>query len=177
MHRAVASNMQKLLNELDFLDSRKRQPTPMAKAEKLTVFYDGACPLCELEISFYRRRQGADEVSWVDVSGTSIDEVAPGLSRDKALARFHVMHPDGTLVSGGRAFADLWSILPGFRPWGRLLRYRPLTWVLNRVYNLFLGFRPRLQAMMAARQTHQTAPGRFEVLPLADHKNVGTESQ
>lgn len=149
----------------------------MAKAEKLTVFYDGACPLCELEISFYRRRQGADEVSWVDVSGTSIDEVAPGLSRDKALARFHVMHPDGALVSGGRAFADLWSILPGFSPWGRLLRYRPLTWVLNRAYDLFLGFRPRLQAMMAARQTHRAVPGKSAGLPLAEHKDSGTESQ
>jgi predicted DCC family thiol-disulfide oxidoreductase YuxK len=142
----------------------------MAKAEKLTVFYDGACPLCEREISFYRCRQGADEVSWVDVSGTSSDEVAPGLSRDQALARFHVRHPDGTLASGGQAFADLWSILPGFRPWGRLFHYRPLSWVLNRAYDLFLGFRPRLQAMMAARPAHR-AP------PLVARKDRGTECE
>ena len=62
------------------------------------------------------------------------------------------MHPDGTLVSGGRAFAELWAVLPGFRAWGRLFRNRPLTWLLNRAYDVFLGFRPQLQTMMTARE-------------------------
>ena len=124
----------------------------MAKAEKLTVFYDGACPLCDREISFYRGRRGAENVSWVDVSGASDGDVAPGLAKDEALARFHVMQPDGTLVSGGRAFAELWAALPGFQLWGRFFRNRPLTWLLNRAYDLFLGLRPQLRAMMAARE-------------------------
>lgn len=124
----------------------------MARPEKLIVFYDGACPLCDREISFYRCRRGAENVSWVDVSGDLHGEVAPGLSKDRALARFHVMQPDGTLVSGGRAFAELWAALPGFRPWGRLFRHRPLTWLLNHAYDRFLGFRPQLQTMMAARE-------------------------
>jgi demethoxyubiquinone hydroxylase (CLK1/Coq7/Cat5 family) len=88
----------------------------------------------------------------VPVSGSSGDDVAPSLSRDQALARFHVMQPDGTLVSGGRAFAELWAALPGFRPWGRLFRNQPLTWVLNRAYDFFLRFRPKLQTMMAERE-------------------------
>ena len=105
----------------------------MANTEKLTVFYDGACPLCDREIAFYRGRRGSEDVSWVDVSVTSVADVAPGLSKNQALARFHVMQADGTLVSGGRAFAELWAALPGFRPWGRLLR-------------------PQLQNMVAARE-------------------------
>jgi predicted DCC family thiol-disulfide oxidoreductase YuxK len=148
-------------SKFQFVDSRLRSPTPMAKTTKLTVFYDGTCPICEREISFYRCRQGADEVSWVDVRGSSDDEVAPGLSRNRALARFHVMHPAGTYVSGGRAFADLWSVLPGFRAWGRLFQYRPLTWVLNRAYDLFLGIRPRLQTITAARQARWSVPGKL----------------
>lgn len=143
----------------------------MAKAKKLTVFYDGARPLCEREISFYRRQHGADEVSWFDVSGSTNGEVAPGLSRDKALARFHVMHPDRTLVSGGRAFADLWSVLPGFRAWGRLFRYRLLTWVLNRAYDLFHRLRPQLQTVMAARWARRSVPGKFGRHPLATRKD------
>lgn len=132
----------------------------MKEAPALTVFYDGACPLCDREISFYKRRRGAEDVSWIDVSGTEDGEVAPGLPKDQALARFHVMQSDGTLVSGGGAFAELWTALPGFRPWGRLFRTRPFTWLLKHAYVLFLGFRPRIQALMIA----QAAKG-IEVFP------------
>lgn len=126
---------------------------PMAQANKLTVFYDGACPLCHREIAFYRGREGADEIAWVDVSRTAEDEVAPGLSKDSALARFHVLRSDGSVVSGGRAFAELWTALPGFRLLGRVFRARPLAWTLNRAYVLFLKYRPCLQAAVASRAT------------------------
>lgn len=125
----------------------------MATAKKLTVFYDGACPLCAREISFYRRRKGAERVSWVDVSRWSEEQVAPGLSKEKALARFHVLTADGTIVSGGAAFAGLWAVLPGFGLLGRLFQTRPLTWCLDRAYVFFLKIRPRLQSVVSRRQT------------------------
>lgn len=124
----------------------------MSKAAKLTVFYDGACPLCEREISFYRRRKGASSISWVDVSRSSGNEVATGLSKDRALARFHVLSSDGTIVSGGKAFAKLWAALPSFRLWGKLFQVRPLDWILDRAYVLFLRIRPRLQAIVSRRK-------------------------
>ena len=112
------------------------------------VFYDGACPLCEREIAFYKRRKGADGVAWVDVSSAAQEQIAPGLNRNQALGRFHLQNGDGSLVSGGKAFAALWTALPGFRFWGRLFQSQPLAWVLDRAYDAFLTFRPRLQAIM-----------------------------
>ena len=119
--------------------------------KKLTVFYDGACPLCEREIGFYRRRRGADEVRWVDVSAAGDEEVSPGLSRCQAMARFHVRDESGRLVSGGEAFAKLWQALPGFRILGRICRLPPIPWILNWAYDRFLRIRPRLQAWTKAR--------------------------
>ena len=116
---------------------------------RATVFYDGACPLCRREIAFYRRRPGADRVDWVDVSETDGGDVAPGLSRASALGRFHVRDGDGRMVSGGAAFAALWSALPGFRIVGRVFRRRPLVWILEGGYRMFLKIRPRVQAMVA----------------------------
>ncbi len=122
----------------------------MAQTENLTVFYDGACPLCRREIGFYKNRKGAEAISWIDVSRAARDEVAPGLTKTQAMARFHVMKPGGALVSSGRAFAELWAALPGFRLFGRIARTGPLAWALDRAYGAFLKLRPRVQALVAS---------------------------
>lgn len=113
----------------------------------LTVFYDGACPVCTAEIGFYRRRRGGDRVDWVDVSACPTENVTAGLTRNQALERFHVQDVDGRLITGGQAFVVLWTALPGYSWIGRLFRLRPLAWAIDRAYDRFLKLRPRLQAM------------------------------
>ncbi|MBC6438820.1 MAG: DUF393 domain-containing protein [Rhodospirillales bacterium] len=122
-----------------------------AQQKPVTVFYDGACPLCAREIAFYRRQDGADAVRWVDVASTDPSSVVCGLDRETALARFHVLDSDGNLVSGGAAFTRLWLELPIFRSFARVLRVQPFAWVTERGYRLFLRFRPRLQSALRAR--------------------------
>ena len=119
----------------------------------VTVFYDGACPLCATEIGFYQRRRGAERVAWVDASACSDSILAPGLTRTDALRRFHVRDASGQWVSGGRAFAALWSALPTFSWLGRLFQIRGLAWLLDRFYDLFLRWRPHLQALARGRQS------------------------
>lgn len=122
---------------------------PADSTPRPTVFYDGACPLCSREIGFYRRRRGAATIDWVDVSDAPEGDIAPGLSKDRAVARFHLKLPDGSLVSGGAAFAHLWAAMPGFQPVGRVFLTRPLTALLDLAYDLFLKFRPGLQKMLS----------------------------
>ena len=120
--------------------------------DRLTVYFDGACPLCAKEIGFYQRRPGADDVCWVDISEAAGGDVAPDLPFDEAMARFHVRNPDGSLESGGAAFSRLWSEMPGFRLIGRFTRLPPIAWLLERAYRFFLRFRPRLQRLVAGRK-------------------------
>ena len=124
--------------------------------QRATVFFDGACPLCRREIAWYRRLRGADEIDWIDVSRVEARNVAPGLSAADALARFHIRLPDGRLVSGGSAFAELWARLPLFAVLGRCFRTRPLTPVLEWMYRGFLRVRPRLQRLALENSTSTT---------------------
>lgn len=125
------------------------QPDADEAMHAVTVFYDGSCPLCTAEIGFYRRRRGADRVGWVDVSAWPTENVADGLTKDQALKRFHLQDADGRLISGGQAFAVLWSALPGYSWIGRLFRLRPLAWAIDRAYDRFLKWRPGLQGIFA----------------------------
>ncbi len=125
----------------------------------LTVYYDGACPLCRREIGFYRRRRGAGQIQWIDVSRVEGGQPAPDLCRSDALARFHVRLPNGTLVSGGRAFAELWAALPGFSWLGKIGRSPLLAPLMELAYRAFLRLRPSIQRL--ARRAERSAEGGY----------------
>ena len=120
----------------------------MGRTKKITVFYDGSCPLCAREIDFYKRRKGAETVNWFDVSRCESDKICSDLTKEHALARLHVRKADGQLVAGGKAFAHLWAALPQFRFMGCVFLTRPFVWCLDGAYDIFLRIRPRLQAMV-----------------------------
>jgi predicted DCC family thiol-disulfide oxidoreductase YuxK len=124
-------------------------------AGRPAVFFDGSCPLCTAEISTYRKCRGADEIDWVDVAGggTGVhsETIAPGLMRTDAMRRFHMRRADGEIVSGGAAFAELWTALPAFSWAGRIGRQRPVALLLEGAYRLFLPVRPLLQKLLRSR--------------------------
>ncbi len=127
---------------------------------KATVYFDGACPLCTAEISHYKSQNGGDQICFVDASQADA-ELGPDLSVDAAMRRLHVRLPDGTLVSGARAFAIIWQTLPGWRWAARIARLPGVTLLLELGYRLFLPVRPLLSkgaAWLGAKPMPQHGP-------------------
>lgn len=112
----------------------------------LTVYFDGACPLCAREIALYRGCRGAERIAFVDVAVG--EPLGTGLDRATALARFHVRDADGRLVSGAAAFARLWAQLPAWRPLALVLRLPGALWVAERAYRAFLPLRPHIARIL-----------------------------
>jgi len=121
--------------------------------ERLTVLFDGACPLCRREVGLYQSLTPSEPVDWLDVS----DATAPLCPEDRSryLARFHVRKPDGQMLSGAQAFVALWLTLPGWRWLGRIGRLPGVTPVLEVFYRGFLIIRPRLQRWARAAEGSQ----------------------
>ena len=112
----------------------------MAEDTRTQIYFDGGCPVCSREIATYRRAKGAEGVCFVDVTQPDAP-LAPGLSREAALARMHVRRPDGSLASGAAAFAALWSALPGWAWLGRIAALPVVAPVLEVGYRGFLRLR------------------------------------
>lgn len=112
---------------------------------RLTVWYDGACPLCRREIALMRRLDVRRRIDFIDVAPP--DSICP-VDRDALLARFHAME-DGTMLDGAAAFAAMWRAIPLLRPLGLLARVPLILWLLERAYRGFLMIRPKLQRWAA----------------------------
>ncbi|MGY6555156.1 MAG: thiol-disulfide oxidoreductase DCC family protein [Wenzhouxiangella sp.] len=111
----------------------------------VTVWFDGACPLCRREIAFMRRLDRRGRIDFVDVAS---EETACPLDRAELLARFHARE-NGRILDGAEAFAAMWRAIPMLRPLGLIARFPPALWLLERMYRVFLRFRPRLQALVS----------------------------
>ncbi len=114
----------------------------VSSAGQLCVYFDGGCPLCRAEIAAYQRTEGGESLNWVDAQHCAQAELGPGLDKPRALARLHVRRPDGTLVHGAAAFAEIWYALPRWRWLARLARLPGVTPMLELGYVVFLRLRP-----------------------------------
>ena len=126
-----------------FLDPKQ------GNADRLVVWFDGACPLCRREIAFMRRLDRRGSIDFVDIG--SLAEGQCPLDRDQLLSRFHARE-NGRLVSGAEAFAAMWRAIPLLRPLGLLARVPVVQAVLERCYKGFLRFRPTLQRLMRSAE-------------------------
>jgi predicted DCC family thiol-disulfide oxidoreductase YuxK len=115
-------------------------------APRLTVWFDGACPLCAAEIAMMRRLDRRRAIAFIDVAQPGAATSCP-IDRRELLARFHARRRDGRIVSGAAAFAAMWSELPGLRLVGWLAQRPPLVWFLEVLYRIFLLIRPATQRL------------------------------
>ena len=78
----------------------------MNPLEKLTLFYDGTCPLCQAEILFLSRRNQAGLLDFVDINSERFDSAKIGISCDQALAAMYGQYDNGVLIQGVTVFPE-----------------------------------------------------------------------
>jgi predicted DCC family thiol-disulfide oxidoreductase YuxK len=115
----------------------------------LTVWFDGACPLCQREIAAMRRLDRSQRITFLDV--TDVNTACP-IDRGELLARFHARE-DGMLLSGAAAFAAMWRAIPLLRPFGLAARNAAVLRALEWLYMRFLRYRPALQRWVRDRDS------------------------
>jgi len=78
----------------------------MTQLEKFTLFYDGACPLCQAEILFLSGRNQANLLDFVDINSERFDSQKLGISCEAALAAMYGQFASGKLIQGVAVFPE-----------------------------------------------------------------------
>ena len=94
----------------------------MTQLEKLTLFYDGACPLCQAEIIFLSGRNQANLLGFVDINSAQFDPHKVGVSCEAALAAMYGQFASGKLIQGVAVFPEAY----------RRANLPRLAWVFSR---------------------------------------------
>ncbi len=74
-----------------------------------TMYFDGDCPICALEIRNLRRLDSGQRLAFVDVTATDFDAGDCGLTREALLARMHARRADGRMESGMQVFRSAYE--------------------------------------------------------------------
>jgi hypothetical protein len=108
----------------------------MNPLEKLTLFYDGTCPLCQAEILFLSRRNQAGLLDFVDINSERFDSAKIGISCDQALAAMYGQYDNGVLIQGVTVFPEAYrrADLP-FLAW--IFSRESLQGILQAAYRFF----------------------------------------
>ena len=88
---------------------------------QLTIFYDGHCPLCSLEMQRLKEQDDKNNILLIDLHQANFNEQYPHINVDKALAILHGEY-QGKLLLGLDVTHRAWTLV------GRGILVAPLQW-------------------------------------------------
>ena len=90
---------------------------------KLTLLFDGGCPLCQREVTFLSSRDFSNSILFVDIDSPNYDPVLYcGISYREAMGRIHAITSSGEVLKDVRVFREAYRLV------GLGWVYAPTTW-------------------------------------------------
>lgn len=109
----------------------------------LTVFFDGACPICDREIALMRRLNRRERLVFCDFSRPDYDPTTIDISPAELGRIIHARWGDGTVITGVDVFRAMWEAV-GLGFLARLSRLSLVEPLVVRAYAWFARNRLRL---------------------------------
>ena len=75
----------------------------------LTVFFDGACPICDREIALMKRLDRRRQLEFCDFSAQEYDAASSGFAAADLATVIHARWADGSVITGVEVFRAMWE--------------------------------------------------------------------
>lgn len=119
----------------------------------LTIFYDGACPLCVKEMDALRGEDRAGSLVFVDLHSDHLQKNHPQVDFNAAMRILHA-EQDGKMLKGLDATAAAWRTV-GKKPWVQCIRWPVVRWFFDLAYLMFARNRYRLSWLFTGQSQCQ----------------------
>ncbi len=114
----------------------------MEKSERVKIFVDGNCIVCDFEISHYKRK-APDRFEIIDISHPDFQASRYNLDSARVNKHMHVMAEDQIYI-GVSAFARIWEEFPQYKWAAKLIRLPGINLFARAGYEVFAFIRPWL---------------------------------
>ncbi len=127
---------------------------------KLTIFFDGGCPLCRREVDFLQSRNKEGYLRFIDINRLDLSlELEYGITYKNAMERIHALKSDGTVIKDIKVFQEAYNLI------GLSWIYSPtklpiIKRIIDYIYGLWakyrlkITFRPSLDKLCSNRDCH-----------------------
>ncbi len=118
--------------------------------DKITVYYDGACPACVRDRQTYEKLSGknAGQVCWFDITGKESQLHKLGIDPQKALSELHVSTENGQVVSELDAYILLMRKVPLMKPIAWFIGLPLIRPVLAKIYHRQVNRRLKARGLL-----------------------------
>ena len=120
---------------------------------KLTIFFDGGCPLCKREVDFLQSRNQKGYLSFIDINTSDFYlDHKYGITYRRAMERIHALKSDGSVIKDIKVFQEAYTLIglgwiyaPTKLPiFDKLIEFIYGIWAK---YRLKLTFRPSIEKL------------------------------
>lgn len=120
-----------------------------------TIFYDGQCPLCDIEMGHLKKRNTKGQLAFVDIMSEDFASQYPDLNWQSLYDRIHGMNEDGTMLIGLDVTHRAWSLV------GYSWLYAPLRWPIirffaDKIYLVFAKHRNKISYLLTGKKPCET---------------------
>ena len=108
---------------------------------KLTLLFDGGCPLCLREVKFLRSRDTLENISFINIDSPNYQpDLYSGISYKEAMGRIHAINESGEILKDVAVFREAYRLI------GLGWIYAPTSWpilgsLIDQVYKLWAQWR------------------------------------
>lgn len=125
-------------------------------AVPVTLFHDGHCPFCRVEVAWLQKHRHQARIQLVDIQSSDFDADKFGRTFDEMMGQLHLLDSHGTWYVGMDASRALYAVL-GYRRLVMLSCLPGLRYLMNAGYRFFARRRIRLGKWWEKRQAKSSS--------------------
>ena len=119
--------------------------------QELTIFYDGACPLCLKEMQHLHRADRLEKIRFEDINCKQFQTHYPAVDKHSANRILHGMLADGSIILGLDVTCKAWGLV-GKGRWISYLRWPLIKQISDLVYLVFARYRYPISRWITGQQ-------------------------